>query len=201
VTNEFEVKGFAVDIERLPVNFPTHWHEAAFWEALGRAIATFGFLEEVLGKAIFAFTATRQISPDTIETEYAKWLPTLERALVDPLGGLIVSYSDAASKHQNVPTYLDDLSAKLREAAVWRNTISHGSWRKPDAKGRSLPLYVDKKRGIFETPIDIAMLKQLQRHVAELASAVVSSVTQMGYQFPGSKGPGEAIFGGPKHPP
>jgi hypothetical protein len=69
VTNEFEVKGFAVDIERLPVNFPTQRHDAAFREALGRAVATFGFLEEVLGKAIFAFTATREIPPDQVEIE------------------------------------------------------------------------------------------------------------------------------------
>jgi hypothetical protein len=195
VTDESEIKGFAVDIERLPMNFPTQRHDAAFWEALGRAVATFGFLEEVLGKAIFAFTATREILSDQIETEYAKWLPTLERTLVDPLGGLIDSYSSASRKHQNVPPYLDDLMIKLREAAVWRNTICHGSWRAPDEQGRSLPLCVDKKRGVFETPIDIATLQQLRRHVVELACAVMNTVTQMGYQFPGSSGPGRSIFG------
>lgn len=61
VTNESKVKGFVVDIDKLPANFPTHRHDPAFWEALGRTVATFGFLEEVLGKAIFAFTATRDI--------------------------------------------------------------------------------------------------------------------------------------------
>lgn len=197
MTSESKIEGFAVDLDRLPANFPTHRHEAEFWEALGRAVATLGFLEEVLGKAIFAFTATRQIPPDQIEIEYEKWLSILERALVDPLGGLIDSYGSAARKHQNVPTYLDDLLKKLREAAVWRNTICHGSWRTPDEQGRSLPLYVDKKRGVFETPIDIAALKQLHRHVAELACAVVNTVTQMGYQFPGSKGPGKPVFGDP----
>jgi hypothetical protein len=65
----------------------------------------------------------------------------------------------------------------------------------PDDLGRSLPHNVDKKRGVFETPIDIAALKQLQRHVAELACAVVSTITQMGFQFPGSSGPGTIIFG------
>ena len=34
-----------------------------FWEQLGRTVATYGFLEEVLGKAIFAFTATRNYEP------------------------------------------------------------------------------------------------------------------------------------------
>jgi hypothetical protein len=52
-------KRFIVDIKNLPASFPTHRHSAAFWENLGRTVATFGFLEEVLGKAIFAFTATK----------------------------------------------------------------------------------------------------------------------------------------------
>jgi hypothetical protein len=144
VTSESKKEGFAVDLDRLPENFPTHRHEAEFWEALGRAVATFGFLEEVLGKAIFAFTATRQIPPDQIEIECEKWLPTLERALVDPLGGLIDSYGSAARKHQNVPTHLDDLLEKLREAAVWRNTICHGSWRAPDEQGLLYPSTLTK---------------------------------------------------------
>jgi hypothetical protein len=194
VTSDSEIKRFAVDIDRLPPAYPTHRHEAAFWEALGRAVATFGFLEEVLGKAIFAFTATREIPPDQIEEEYNKWLPALERALVDPLGGLIDSYSSAARKHQHVPPFVDDLVQKLREAAVWRNAICHGSWQTPNDEGRSLPFYVDKKRGVFETPINIADLEQLQRHVTELACMVVNSVTQMGYRFPGSTGPGKPIF-------
>ncbi len=194
MTNEAEIKRFAVDIDRIPEKFPTHRHDAPFWEALGRTVGTFGFLEEVLGKAIFAFTATRQIPPDQIESEYAKWRPTLERALEDPLGGLIDSYGCSARKHQDAPPYLDDLLKQLREASVWRNAICHGSWRVPDEQGRSIPLYVDKKRGVFETPIGIAALKQLQRHVAELACAVVNTVTQLGYQFPGSSGPGKPIW-------
>lgn len=53
-----EHKRFIVDFKNLPSLFPTHRHSPMFWETLGRTIATFGFLEEVLGKAIFAFTAT-----------------------------------------------------------------------------------------------------------------------------------------------
>ncbi|MBI5323074.1 hypothetical protein [Bradyrhizobium sp.] len=191
-----QIKAFVVDVDRLPVDFPTQRHDGAFWEAVGRAVATFGFLEEVLGRAIFAFTATREFAPDKIEAEYANWLPTLEKALVDALGSLIASYGRHARAHQNAPAYLDDLLAKLREATVWRNTICHASWRPPDQQGRSLPFYVDKKQGVFETSVDIAMLRQLQRHVAELACAVVSTVTEMGYQFPGSNGAGKPIMTG-----
>jgi hypothetical protein len=41
-----------------------------FWETLGRTIATFGFLEEVLGKAIFAFTATTRHQESEIDAAF-----------------------------------------------------------------------------------------------------------------------------------
>ena len=65
--------------------YPTHVHEAEFWEALGRTVATFGFLEETLGKAIFSFTATKPYRQEEIARAYAEWLPKLERALTDQL--------------------------------------------------------------------------------------------------------------------
>lgn len=184
-----------IDRERLPPAFPTHRHSASFWEALGRAVATFGFLEETLGKAIFAFTGTREIPSDEIEAEFEKWLPTLRRALSDPLGGLIDSYGKAVSQNpaatiSNLPNLLDD----LRKAAALRNALCHGSWRVPDSDGRSIPFYVDRKDCIFETRVDVKYLEQVQRHVVELACAVINSVTHMGWQFPGSSGPGTAIL-------
>ncbi len=188
-------KTFIIDANRLPSRFPTHKHSAEFWEALGRAIATFGFLEEVLGKAIFSFTATRGFPEEELEAEFNKWLPTLMRALSDPLGGLIESYGRAVRNNTNATiTNLDDLLDNLRKAAVLRNVLCHGSWRSPDENGKCLPLYVNKKGEVFETPIDVAFLDQVQRVGAELACEVVSTVTHMGWQFPGSHGPGKPIF-------
>jgi hypothetical protein len=188
-------KGHIVDCDGLPSQFPTHRHNAAFWEALGRAVATFGFLEETLGKAIFAFTATREIHPDKIDEEYQKWLPALEKALSDALGGLIVSYGKAVRSNNKVTIpELDDLLTKLHAAAVSRNVICHGSWRIPDGQGFSLPLYVDRKQRVWNTPIDIAHFTELQKHVVELTCAVMDTVTLMGFQFPGSSGPGMQIF-------
>jgi len=195
MTEELETKRYCIDCEQLPADFPTHRHSADFWEALGRAVAAFGFLEEVLGKAIFALTATRRIPANQVEQEYEKWLPTLEKALTDPLGGLISAYVEAARANDSAKiSNLDDVLKHLREAASQRNVICHGSWRPPDGQGRSVPFYVDKKRGVWEKPVDVAHLAQLRQHVAELSCAVMNSVTQMGYQFPGSNGPGSPIF-------
>lgn len=187
-----------IDKQSLPQGFPTHMHEESFWEHLGRAVGTFGFLEEVLGRAIFALTATREYPATEIEAAYADWLPQLERALYDTLSGLIDVYANAASKHQSFnTTNVSELIDGLRRAAVWRNVLCHGSWRVPDKDGKSLPLFMNRQKELFDTPVDVAMLRQIQTHVAELACEVMSTITAMGLQFPGSDGPGKPIWANP----
>jgi hypothetical protein len=188
-------KRFTVDIKNLPVSFPTQRHRAAFWENLGRAVATFGFLEEILGKAIFAFTATTPYPESEAEAAFNKWVPTLEKALSDQLGALIDAYGKAVRGNPEATVAnLDDLLAELRKAAVIRNVLCHGSWHCPDANGKSLPFFVNKKLMVWDTPIDIAFLQQTQRAVAELTCDVMNTVTLMGLQFPGSRWPGKTIF-------
>lgn len=186
-----------VDKSRLPDVFPTHLHEAAFWEQLGRVVATFGFLEETLARAIFAFTATRPYAESEIREAFDAWLPTLERALYDPLGRLIGSFEKAVRAHPDATiTNLDDLISDLRKASELRNVMCHGSWPPPDTLGRSVPFFVDRNTRVFDTAVDLAFLRQVQSHAAELSCEVVNTVTHMGLQFPGSEGPGKPIWPG-----
>lgn len=188
-------KRFIVDKGNLPSLFPTHLHSAMFWENLGRTIATFGFLEEVLGKAIFAFTATTRYPESEVEAAYEKWLPTLERALIDQLAKLIDAYGKAVRNNSEATiTNLDDLLNELRKASVIRNVLCHGSWPAPDASGKSLPLFVNRQTMVWDTPIDTPYLEQTQKAVAELTCEVINTVTHMGWQFPGSRGPGKTVF-------
>jgi hypothetical protein len=184
-----------VDVSGLPDGFPTHRHHPAFWEALGRAVGTFGFLEEILGKAIFALTATRPYGADAeLQQAYDEWLPKLERALTDPLGNLIDAYGKALREQPNaIVTNLDDLLVELRKASEMRNVLCHGSWRLPDAEGASVPLFVNRQKLVFDIAVDRHFLLQVQRNTAELACAVMNSVTTMGWRFPGSAGPGKSI--------
>ena len=188
-------KPHVIDIGQLPVGYPTQRHDPAFWEHLGRTVATFGFLEEVLGRAIFSFTGTKPYAESEVEAAYAAWLPKLEHALTDALGKLIDSFGKAVNDHPNATIEnLDDLLSDLRKASAIRNVLCHGSWRLPDSQGASVPFFVNTQKMIFDSAVDIAFLKQTQRHAAELACAVVNTVTHMGWQFPGSAGPGEPIY-------
>ena len=104
---------YFIDPDCLPDRFPTHRHEATFWESIGRAVATFGFLEEILGKAIFSFTATRSYDEADFNQAYDEWLPKLERALVDPLGNLIDAYGKAVRDNPNA--VIDNLDELLED--------------------------------------------------------------------------------------
>jgi hypothetical protein len=184
-----------IDRDKLPPLFPTHRHSPQFWEQLGRTIATYGFLEETLGKAIFAFTATRSYGPDEIDSAYKEWLPQLERALTDQLWNLAESYRKAAHDNSAITTEnVDELVEDIKKATIIRNVLCHGSWRTPNANGASVPLFVNRQKQVFDVAIDIAYLKQVQAHVAELVCSVIDTVTRLGWQFPGGAGPGKPII-------
>jgi hypothetical protein len=89
---------------------------------------------------------------------------------------------------------LDEILVVLRKASTIRNVLCHGSWAKPDELGRSTPFFVNRQMEKFEGEVDVAFLAQVQRHTVELISAVIDTVTHMGWQFPGSNGPGHPIF-------
>jgi hypothetical protein len=185
-------RGAIVDLEALPEMYPTHLHDATFWEWLGRTVGSFGFLEDVLARAIFSFTGTRTYDERDVKKAFDDWIPTLKRALSDPLGGLTDTYAKAVREHPSATILnLDDLVADLREASVIRNVLCHGSWEIPNEAGASLPRFFNRQAEKFETKVDLTYLRQVQRHVALLTGSVVSTVTHMGWQFPGSLGPGK----------
>lgn len=191
-----ELAGSVVNLGALPKQFPTNLQEGAFWESLGRAVATFGFLEEVLGRAIFALTATRSYEDEAeCNRAFEDWLPKLKRALMDPLGSLIGAFGKAVRDHGSVKIEnLDELLVDLRKVAEMRNILCHGSWGPPNASGASVPFFVNRKERVVDSAIDSQFLEQVQRHTAELACMVINTVTHMGWQFPGSEGPGKAIW-------
>ena len=184
-----------IDRDTLPALYPTHAHPGPFWEQLGRTVGAFGFLEEVLGKAIFAFTAIRNYSEGEMENAYKAWLPKLEKALSDQLCQLAKGYGTAVkeSQHSTVEN-IDELVQAIKDAAKVRNILCHASWRIPDEEGKSLPFFVSFNNEVCETKFDIASLRQIQSHVKELTCAVIDSVAQTGHAFPGEFGPGERIW-------
>ncbi len=188
-------KGYVININELPEKYPTHMHQSNFWESLGRTVATFGFLEEIITKAIFALTATRQYEEDEAVIAYGKWVKRIERTISDPLGGLIITYEKSLKEHPDI-THVDydQFMIQLKSAKAIRDVICHGSWGAPNENGASLPFFINRNKEKFETEIDCEFLDQVQNNVKELACEVINSVTIIGWQFPSSGGPGKNVW-------
>ncbi|MCZ7676020.1 MAG: hypothetical protein M5U35_09335 [Roseovarius sp.] len=115
--------------------------------------------------------------------------------MTDQLVKLAEAYGKATRENPETTTEnVSDLVEDIKAAAAIRNVLCHGSWRTPDNSGASIPLFVNRKKEVFETPIDVAYLRQVQAYVAELSCSVIDTVTHMGWQFPGGTGPGKRIW-------
>ncbi|MFN6193818.1 MAG: hypothetical protein ACK5BN_08360 [Planctomycetota bacterium] len=191
--------GAFVNLASFPPMFPTHTHDLAFWCSLGRAVATFGFLEEMLGKATFALAGSVDAPEEAaaLRAAVGDLHETLELVLTKPLGTKIDEFEKAATAHPQQPfANFAELVDALKEAARVRNVICHGSWGPPNERGASIPFFATGKGErilVFDTPVDVAWLDQLQKHVVELACQVINAVTLRGYRFPGSSGPGKPL--------
>lgn len=188
-----DLKPAYLDAARLPEWWPTDRHPPEFWESLGRTVATFGFLEETLFKAVFAIVGTKPVAPGNEQREIVAFRKLLERCLSDPLGPPISKFETALQ--QNPAAYrIDGLVQDLRDAAALRNALCHGSWRPPDDTGHCSLFYFNKSGEFFDQVISLEVLMGTQARIAGLIGDVMNSVTQMGYQFPGVVGPGKAIL-------
>lgn len=179
----------------LPAEFPTQHHPAEFWEQLGRTVAAIGFLEETLATAIFALTATTGYSEADAQEILEKWSDQLECALSDRLYKLAEVYGKAMREHQGAMLQnSDDLIGDIKKAADIRNAICHGSWRQPDASGKSDLVYYNKQTEKFGDRVDVAYLRRVHVFTVDLTCSVIDSVTAIGWQFPGNAGPGGDIW-------
>ena len=113
--------------DKLPAEWPTHEGIPAFWEELGRGVAAFGFLEDILARAYFALTAAREYATiDEAEAAFPKWRENFERSLTDTLASLTSKFSEASENDDRVPP--DTGSAivrRLGELRTWRNALCH----------------------------------------------------------------------------
>lgn len=195
MSQDEQASGHIIDREKLPAKYPTHAHSAQFWEELGRTVAAFGFLEEMLGKAIFALTGMKEFDPAADPDAFGEWVKMLEKTLTDQLGGLVLAFEKALSENEKTKEHdYTDLIKELKEAKDIRNVLCHGSWGKPDNQGRSLPKFVNRKLAVFETLVDVEFLQTTRKAVVDLTCDVLDSITSLGFQFPGSDGPGQVLW-------
>ena len=182
-------RSYRVDVPHLPEYWPTHGMPAEFWEELGRIVATFGFLEEILKKAIFTLSATREHRLITLEM-YERWARNLEQTVKAPLGGLIDRYEKELKDDESSRSLID----ALRDVKEHRDIVCHGSWWPGSDGKKAKPFFVNRRSEIFDSEYGVDDLREIRCLVKEIICLCVNSITSKGIQFPGSNGPGKPVW-------
>lgn len=184
-----------IDREQLPKDWPTSPGEAAFWTELGRAVATFTFLEDTLARAHFALTATRRYDDfEQANAAYSQWMKQLEQSLTDSLNPLTDKIEKAFEGDNRVPPDIGaSIVARLRELRVWRNALCHGTWENFATDGSAHLRHFRKGSDgpeQLQDRLTLETISSIRAETTELTISVVDIVAAAGVRLPGSALPG-----------
>lgn len=141
-----------------------------FAEALGHAVAGFGFLEEVLKHAIHALSLDR-LGDSPTEAEIDGWAARMEQIRGDSLGTLIDSFLAACDRCGT----RRDMRAELQAIRDRRNMLCHASWKPvPEAEGGGWrPAFVTSR----EIAVPARMAAADLRHIRAETLVAVRRIT------------------------
>jgi hypothetical protein len=169
---------FEMDLGMIPVSHPTHISPADFRENLDRAVSVFSYLEDALRKAIVASTFTKTYPESEVEDPFSGRMKTRGWALSEPLPILADMYLKAVEDRQGTPSpetirLVEDIK---RVAKARKKILCPASWHAASRAGETTPFFVSRQKEFVGTSIDVAFLKQVYAHVAELRVAVIENV-------------------------
>ncbi len=194
-----------VDRTRLPEDWPTNRGEPAFWEELGRTIATFAHLEDTLARAYFALTSTGRFADShDAGAAYHEWAKELEQSLTDPLAALAKKLAKAFDDDRVQTDLAADVLCRLDELRVWRNALSHGAWQGFEDDGSiALRFFRKSNRGPeqLDDRLTFADVASIRAATVRLTIDVVDIVSAAGVRFPGSAFPGVDVAEYPTEQP
>ena len=122
VIGELETK-----VEERPLHDPT----GPFWEEIGRTIATFGMLEDLLPRALYIITGHERVDEaEDAKQQVEEWCAELIKSMSDTLGGLAHSL-EAAWKERDGELNPEnaDTVKEIKALAKVRNRVCHATYQ------------------------------------------------------------------------
>ena len=161
---------------QVPDGWPTYELPADLCEELGRTIATFGFLEYVIKRAVLELSRPAETISDSVYKEWERSLEISATAAMKWLTGRLEELLEPDSRlSQERVTRIVEV---IREKADLRNALCHGTWTQYDpASGDATLQYFprnDPRHSQFV--LSRAILARVRYETAEVAREVMGAV-------------------------
>lgn len=158
---------------------PSVWHvlPAALAAELGWTIASFGHLEDMLKRAIFALDRDR-LSGGIRERDFRDWLRRMDHVAADSLGTLIERLGRTMTREGRPDA---DLLAALDEIKGWRNLLCHAAWRE-EGDGWQ-PVFANTRGEVFDGTLsaaDLAAIRAMTLDASARARRLIESLDDHG---------------------
>ncbi|ATQ57185.1 hypothetical protein [Paracoccus yeei] len=160
-----------------------------FAAALGQCVASFGWLEEVLKRTIYALDRAR-LADDLRPAEMQNWVERMGQLADDSMGTLIEQLDAAMRRHPGLRDR-DQITEALGRAKLQRNLLCHASWRPTGDAGRWHPAFVGGRGEVQDAPLSLAELASIQAATLDLGGRVLAIMRATGImgRWPGDDGP------------
>lgn len=158
---------------------------------LGQCVANFGWLEEIIKRAIYALDRAR-LADDLTQTELATWLDHIGQIADDSLGTLIDQLGAAIRRHPGLRDR-DAIIDRLADLRHYRNLLCHASWRPTERPGHWHPAFVAARGEINEGPMSVTDLDRVRQETVDLGAMVLQVMRATGVtgRWAGDDGPDE----------
>ena len=189
---------FIVDRARLPEDWPTNRGSSAFWEQLGRTVATFSHLEDMMARAYLGLTVTREFEDmEQAEAAFPEWEKALKETLTDSLHSLTKKLNKAFKDDDRVSNEVAGAYlARLDELRVWRNALCHGAWQGFQDDGSVGLRHFrrgDEGPESLENRLSVETLSSIRAATVDLTADLVDILSAAGVRFPGTALPGAPV--------
>lgn len=161
---------------------------ADFAAALGQSIAAFGWLEEVMKRAIYALDRAR-LAQDLNPDEMERWTKHMNDVADDSMGTVIDQLDAAMRRHPGVQHRLE-VTDELQALKQFRNLFCHASWNPTKTEGRWHPAFVHSKTGPFGDDFSAEEINAVSQRTHVLGERILKIMRRTGYEgkWPGDDG-------------
>ncbi|MBD9525341.1 hypothetical protein [Paracoccus sp. PAR01] len=144
---------------------------ADFAAGLGQCVASFGWLEEIIKRTIFALDKAR-LADDLTHKQLQSWMVRMGHLADDSMGTLIDQLDAAMRRHPGLHDR-DRITDRLNRIKHQRNLLCHASWRPTENPGRWHPAFVSTKGEVYQPDLSLEDLTRIREETMRIGAEVL----------------------------